>query len=111
MLSSFAYQQVINGIKVNGYKFGINIKEVDPSYTSIIGKNKYAIPLGLSVHQAAAFVIARRGYAYKEKIKQARNKIISKRFSKMLINRSNVLVGDFIAVFRIFLKDFSCMLQ
>jgi IS605 OrfB family transposase len=70
MLSSFAYQQIINGIKVNGYKFGINVKEVDPSYTSIIGKNKYAIPLGLSVHQAAAYVIARRGYAYKEKIKQ-----------------------------------------
>jgi IS605 OrfB family transposase len=70
MLSSFAYQQVISGIKVNGYKFGINIREVDPSYTSIIGKNKYSIPLGLSIHQAAAYVIARRGYEYKEKIKK-----------------------------------------
>jgi IS605 OrfB family transposase len=70
MLSAFAYQQIINGIVVLGYKFGINIKQVDPSYTSVIGKNKYAIPMGISVHQAAAFVIARRGYAYKEKIKQ-----------------------------------------
>lgn len=70
MLSSFAYQQIISGIKVNGYKFGINIREVDPSYTSIIGKNKYSIPLGLSIHQAAAYVIARRGYEYKEKIKK-----------------------------------------
>jgi IS605 OrfB family transposase len=70
MLSAFAYQQIISGIVVLGYKFGVHIKHVDPSYTSVIGKNKYAIPLGLSVHQAAAFVIARRGYAYKEKIKQ-----------------------------------------
>ena len=63
-------QQIISGIKVNGYKFGINIREVDPSYTSIIGKNKYSIPVGLSIHQAAAYVIARRGYEYKEKIKK-----------------------------------------
>ncbi len=70
MLSAFAYQQIINGILVLGYKFGLHIKQVDPSYTSVIGKNKYAIPMGLSVHQAAAYVIARRGYSYKEKIKQ-----------------------------------------
>jgi len=70
MLSSFAYQQIINGIIVNGFKFGIKITEVDPSYTSIIGKNKYSIPFGLSVHQSAAYVIARRGYQYKEKIKE-----------------------------------------
>ncbi len=35
-------------------------------YTSVIGRVKYAKPLGVSVHQAAALVIARRGMGYGE---------------------------------------------
>ena len=40
--------------------------EANPAYTSVIGRVKYAKPLGVSVHQAAALAIARRGMGYRE---------------------------------------------
>ena len=70
MLSGFAYQQIIQGIQVLGYKHGINIKMVNPAYTSLLGEIKYSTQLGLSTHMSAAYVIARRGYEYKEKLKK-----------------------------------------
>ncbi len=41
--------------------------EVNPAYTSLIGRVKYAKPLGVSVHQAAALAIARRGMGFGER--------------------------------------------
>ncbi len=43
--------------------------EVNPAYTSVIGKAKYRKRLGVSDHQSAAFAIARRGMGLKEKVK------------------------------------------
>lgn len=50
---------------------GFGVIEVNPAYTSIIGKYKYAKPYGLSVHEAAAFVIARRGQKRDEALPKA----------------------------------------
>lgn len=44
---------------------------VDPQYTSVIGRLKYAPPCNLSVHQAAALVIARRAQGRKERMPKA----------------------------------------
>jgi len=44
---------------------------VSPSYTSKIGKQKYAGNRKLTVHNAAAYVIARRGQGLKDKYVKA----------------------------------------
>ena len=44
------------------------LKKVNPSYTSFIGRVKYQKPLALSVHEAAAMCIARKGLGLKEKL-------------------------------------------
>ena len=46
----------------------LKIKKVNPAYTSVIGRFKYAKMYGLSVHEAASFVIGRRGLDFEEKI-------------------------------------------
>jgi IS605 OrfB family transposase len=47
---------------------GISVVQVNPAYTSVIGKYKYAIPYGMSGHEAAAYVIARRGQGREERL-------------------------------------------
>ena len=47
---------------------GFEVKKVNPAYTSIIGRFKYTKLYGLSVHEAASFVIGRRGLGYNEKV-------------------------------------------
>ena len=61
MLSSFAYRKIIELIKSRSYDKGIEVIEVNPAYTSKIGKFKYQNKYKLTTHQSAAFVIARRG--------------------------------------------------
>ncbi len=68
MLSSFAYSSILNHIKSRAHKQGIEIKEVNPAYTSIIGRVKFAKRYGLSIHHAAALVIARRSVRFSEKL-------------------------------------------
>jgi IS605 OrfB family transposase len=67
MLSSFAYSSILTHIKSRAHKQGIEIKEVNPAYTSIIGRVKFSKRYGLSVHHAAALVIARRSLRFSEK--------------------------------------------
>ena len=68
MLSSFAYSSILTHIKSRAQKQGIEIKEVNPAYTSIIGRIKFSKRYGLSIHQAAALVIARRSLRFSEKL-------------------------------------------
>jgi IS605 OrfB family transposase len=67
MLSSFSYNKIIQGIKSRSHRSGIEVIEVNPAYTSIIGLVNYSKRLGISVHQAAAYVIARRGSEFRER--------------------------------------------
>ena len=50
--------------------YGVMLKLVNPAYTSKLGKQKYAGKNKLSVHNAAAYVIARRGQGFKDKYKK-----------------------------------------
>lgn len=50
---------------------GLDVVQVNPAYTSVIGKHKYARPYGMSGHEAAAFVIARRGQGRQERLPKA----------------------------------------
>ena len=47
---------------------GLAVIQVNPAYSSIIGKHKYAEAYGMSVHEAAAFVLARRGQRRDERL-------------------------------------------
>jgi IS605 OrfB family transposase len=67
MISSFSYNRIIQGIKSRAYRFGIEVMEVNPAYTSTIGAVNYARRYGISTHQAAAYAIARRGLGFSEK--------------------------------------------
>lgn len=67
MLSSFSYSQIKSTIKARAQDQGIEVKLVNPAYTSIIGKHKFSKRYGISSHQAAALVIARRGRRLSER--------------------------------------------
>ena len=66
-LSSFVHHKTRKLITSRCCKEGIGLVEVNPNYTSFIGKHKYTETYGLSVHQAAALVIARRAAGLGEK--------------------------------------------
>ena len=68
-----AYNKMLHLLDYGRYKqlcidysatYGVKLILVNPAYTSKIGKQKYMKPLKLSVHKAAAYVIARRGQGY-----------------------------------------------
>ncbi|UFT99794.1 IS200/IS605 family accessory protein TnpB-related protein [Radiobacillus kanasensis] len=67
-MSLFAYRKMVSAIKSRAEKLGIEVHEVNPAYTSQIGKMKYMKRFGISIHQAASYVIARRAMGYKEKL-------------------------------------------
>lgn len=67
MLSSLSYGAITEGIKSRAYRHGIEVIEVNPAYSSIIGLVTYAQKKGISVHQAASLVIARRGCGLRER--------------------------------------------
>ncbi|WHY84806.1 IS200/IS605 family accessory protein TnpB-related protein [Neobacillus novalis] len=67
---SFAKTKLQKAIISRGLRNGFKIKKVNPAYTSVIGRFKYSKKYGLSVHEAASFVIGRRGLDFDEKIPQ-----------------------------------------
>lgn len=67
-IESFAYDNITKLASSKSYKYGIKVYTVNPAFTSQIGKIKYMRHHGLSIHEAAAYTIARRGMNYKEKV-------------------------------------------
>ena len=68
MLTSFAYSHIKNAIHSHAYKKGVAVVEVDPAFTSLLGKIIYMRPLRVPIHVAAALVIGRRAMGFDEKI-------------------------------------------
>ena len=68
MLSSFSYGKVKAYFLSRGYREGVGIIEVNPTYSSVIGRVKFMERYGLTVHQAAAMVLARRLLGCSERI-------------------------------------------
>lgn len=65
---NFSYRSLLEKIKVLAKRKGIQIIEVNPAYTSVIGMLKYAPQYMISKDVAAAYVIGRRGLGLKEQI-------------------------------------------
>ena len=68
MLSSFSYGKIKAYLISRGYREGVEVHQVNPAYSSVIGRVKFMERYGLSVHQAAALVLARRSLNCSERI-------------------------------------------
>lgn len=68
MSHNFSYSNILKSLFSIAFKENIALLQVDAYYSSFIGKVKYQQMYGLSIHQAAAFVLARRGMGLKEKM-------------------------------------------
>ena len=68
LLASFAHKSLITYIQSRSFRFGVKVEEVNPAFTSVIGKVKFAKRYGLSIHEAAALCIARRGLGVSERL-------------------------------------------
>jgi IS605 OrfB family transposase len=75
MLSSLAYINILNTIKSRAWRFGVKVKEVNPAYTSVIGRVKFAGRYGLTIHESAALCIARRFRGVSEGLPRRLDKI------------------------------------
>ncbi|NHC41560.1 hypothetical protein G6549_16505 [Bacillus sp. MM2020_1] len=68
MSSNFVYRKIITTLISKCVKEEISLAQVPAYYSSLIGRVKYQKTYGLSIHQSAALVLARRAMGYKEKI-------------------------------------------
>lgn len=66
--SNFIWKQFLELLERKCVQNGIEYKKVNPAYTSVIGRVKYMEMYNLTIHESAAFVIARRGLGFNEKV-------------------------------------------
>jgi IS605 OrfB family transposase len=69
MLSSFAYKKFYELIHARASRCGVEVIEVNPAFTSVIGTVKFKSGYGLSTHQAAALAIGRRANGFGETLR------------------------------------------
>jgi transposase, putative, N-terminal domain len=67
-LQKWSYKRLLEKIEVLVRRNSIEIRKVNPAYTSVIGKLKYSPQYNIDKDIAGAYVIARRGLGYKEKL-------------------------------------------
>ena len=72
MLSSFSYGRIKAYFLSRGYRMGVEVHQVNPAFSSVIGRVKFMERYRLSVHQAAALVLARRLLGCSERIPRRR---------------------------------------
>ena len=68
MLSQFAYSKFQDLVKSKARLKAIEVVEVNPAYSSLIGMTKYMSLYGLNSGTAAALVLARRGLRFSERL-------------------------------------------
>lgn len=68
MLSGLAYAQIKSHLKARAWREGVEIIEINPAFTSLIGRIKFSRRYGLSIHQAAALAIGRRHLKVSERV-------------------------------------------
>ena len=67
-LQKWIYKALLQKIEIVARRNGIQVIKVNPAYTSIIGKLKYAPLYNIDKDTAGAYVIARRGLGFKERL-------------------------------------------
>jgi len=67
-LQKWIYKALLQKIEIVAKRNGIQVIKVNPAYTSVIGKLKYAPLYNIDKDTAGAYVIARRGLGFKERL-------------------------------------------
>ena len=68
ILHQLDYRRYKQTLLNTGFDHRVNVVMVDPKNTSKIGKQKYCNSRKLNIHQAASYVIARRGQGYIDRL-------------------------------------------
>ena len=68
MPSSFSYGEIKLYLISCGYRQGVPVHQVNPAFSSVTARVKFRERPGLSMHQAAALVLARRSFGHSELI-------------------------------------------
>jgi IS605 OrfB family transposase len=68
MKHNFIHRKMLDAIKARADKQGVEVLEVDPAFTSVLGNLKYKSMYSLNRHTAAGLVIARRGMGLLERM-------------------------------------------
>jgi len=67
-LQKWSYKRLLEKIEILARRNGIEVRKVNPAYTSVIGKLKYVPQFNIDKDIAGAFVIGRRGLGFKERL-------------------------------------------
>ena len=66
--SIFAYRKMETCIENQSYRRSFGVVKINPAYTSQIGKILYMRRLGISIHEAASYVIGLKGMGLRDKL-------------------------------------------
>jgi len=66
VLSNFSHKKLLEAMKRLAVRRGVPILHINPAFTSITGKLKYQAHYQSTIHEAAAFVIGRKGLGIKK---------------------------------------------
>jgi len=75
-LQKWIYKGLLEKIEIVGKREGVQVIKVNPAYTSVIGKLKYAPIYRIDKDVAGAYVIARRGLGFKESLPKNYRKLL-----------------------------------
>jgi len=93
MAANFPFKKMIVAVMRKAFKEGVEVRPVWPAHTSTIGYWKYRQRYGITIHHAAALVIARRAIGFKEHItKELKQRVQAVR--EKLIPKANSLPGE-----------------
>ena len=103
--SMFAYHKMTACLFNQAYKRGFDILQVNPAYTSQMGRFLYMKQYGLSVHQAAAYCIGLKGLDITDKLKP--DKRLLELLPQSLVDGMNQSHCDLCKVWRAISMPFS----
>lgn len=72
----FSYRKFLEALQRRAEREGVSIRLVNPAYTSVIGLWKYVPYYHITVHQAAALVVARRGKGFTERLRKLKSLVL-----------------------------------
>jgi IS605 OrfB family transposase len=101
-LQKWIYKGLLEKIEIVGKREGVQLIKVNPAYTSVIGKLKYAPIYRIDKDVAGAYVIARRGLGFKESLLKNYRKLLE---DKEFLSYSVAKIEDRIAKLKKEIKE------
>jgi IS605 OrfB family transposase len=101
-LQKWIYKGLLEKIEIVCKRNGVQVIKVSPAYTSVIGRLKYAPIYRIDKDIASAYVIARRGLGFKERIPKNYEKLLE---DKEFLSYSVARVEDKIAKLKKEIKE------